>query len=154
MTNIRHEPGNPGYKPQSIRMSHRSRLSVVLCTRKNPWSHSIRVEHSPDFGLLSVKILPWLFRKRCKAIFTLLTLFIQLSSGLYILVGSKSPSQGLTVKPRDFKPFIRLEIAEPSLIRPKHRQWTPRRFQTFHQEGSVAGSRNFAAGWSLNWEKY
>ena len=43
-------------------------LSMVLCTIKKPWSHSIRVGHSPDFGLLSVAILPWLCRKRREAI--------------------------------------------------------------------------------------
>ena len=45
-------------------------LSMVLCTIKNLWSDSIRVGHSPDFGLPSVAILPWLCRKRCKTIFT------------------------------------------------------------------------------------
>ena len=32
-------------------------LSMILCTIKNPWSHSIRVDHIPDFGLPSVTIL-------------------------------------------------------------------------------------------------
>ena len=45
-------------------------LSMVLCTIKDPWSHSIKVRHSPDFRLPSVAILPWLCRKRRKAIFT------------------------------------------------------------------------------------
>ena len=45
-------------------------LPMVLCTIKNPWSHSIRVGHSPLFGLPSVAILPWLCRKRRKTIFT------------------------------------------------------------------------------------
>ena len=58
-------------------------LSVALCTIKSPWSHSIRVEYSPDFGLLSVAILLLLYRKRHSAIFTLLTLFIYMASGLY-----------------------------------------------------------------------
>ena len=31
-------------------------LSMVLCTIKNPWSHSIRVEYSPDIGLPSIAI--------------------------------------------------------------------------------------------------
>ena len=43
-------------------------LSMVLCTIKNPWSHSIRVGHSPGFGLSSVAMLPWLCRKRREAI--------------------------------------------------------------------------------------
>ena len=51
-------------------------LSMVLCTMKNPGSHSIRVRYCPDFGLPSVAIFPWLCRKRRKAIFTLLTIFI------------------------------------------------------------------------------
>ena len=37
---------------------------------KYPWSLLKRVGHSPDFGLPSVAILPWLRRKRRKAIFT------------------------------------------------------------------------------------
>ena len=45
-------------------------LSMVLCIINNPWYHSIRVGHSTDFGLLSVVILPWMGRMRCKAIFT------------------------------------------------------------------------------------
>ena len=45
-------------------------LSMVLCTIKNPWSHPKRVGHSPDFERPSVAILPWLCRKRRKAIFT------------------------------------------------------------------------------------
>ena len=44
-------------------------LSMVLCTMENPWSRSKRVGHSPDFGLPFVTILPWLCRKRRKAIF-------------------------------------------------------------------------------------
>ena len=44
-------------------------LSMVLCTIMNPWSHSKRVGHCPDFGLPSVAILPWLCRKRRKAVF-------------------------------------------------------------------------------------
>ena len=46
-------------------------LSMVYCALiKKPWSHWIRVGHSPDFGLPSVAILPWLCRKRREAIFT------------------------------------------------------------------------------------
>ena len=45
-------------------------LFMVLYTIKNPWSHSIRVGHISDFGLPSVAILTWLYRKRRKAIFT------------------------------------------------------------------------------------
>ena len=37
-------------------------LSMVLCTIKNLWSHSIRIGYIPDFGLPSVVILPWLCR--------------------------------------------------------------------------------------------
>ena len=44
-------------------------LPVVLCTIKNPWSHSLRVGRSPDFGLPFVAILQWLCRTRHKAIF-------------------------------------------------------------------------------------
>ena len=33
-------------------------VATVLCTIKNPQSHSIRVEYSPDFGIPSVEILP------------------------------------------------------------------------------------------------
>ena len=39
-------------------------LSMVLCIIKNPRSHSIRVGHSPEVGLPSVAIFPWLRRKR------------------------------------------------------------------------------------------
>ena len=46
-------------------------LSMVLCTIGNLWSHSLRVGHSPDVGLFSVAILPWLSTKRLKAIFTI-----------------------------------------------------------------------------------
>ena len=45
-------------------------LCIVLCGIKSPWSHSIRVGHSLDFGLPFVVIMPWLCRKRRKAIFT------------------------------------------------------------------------------------
>ena len=45
-------------------------LSMVMCTITNNWSHSIRVGHRPDFRLPSVATLPWLCRKRRKAIFT------------------------------------------------------------------------------------
>ena len=45
-------------------------LFMVLCTIKNHRRHSIRVGHSPGFGLHSVAIFPaWLFRKGRKTIF-------------------------------------------------------------------------------------
>ena len=50
-------------------------LSMRVRTIKNPRSHSIRVGHSPDFGLPPVSILSWLCKKRRKAIFTLFTHF-------------------------------------------------------------------------------
>ena len=59
-------------------------LSLVLCTKNNPWSHSIRVVYSPDFGLPSVTILPWLCRKRRKPIFTHLLHVLWQSKGLWI----------------------------------------------------------------------
>ena len=43
---------------------------MVLCTIKNPWSHMIRIGHSPDFRIQSVEMLPWLCRKRHKVIFS------------------------------------------------------------------------------------
>ena len=43
-------------------------LSMVLCTIKNP-CHSIRIGNSLNFRL-SVAILPWLYRNRCKTVFT------------------------------------------------------------------------------------
>ena len=49
-------------------------LLLTLCTIKNPWSHSRRVEHSPEFGPPSFAILPWLCWKRRKAIITTTTL--------------------------------------------------------------------------------
>ena len=45
-------------------------LSMVLRTIRNTWNYSIRVGHSHVFGLHSVVILPWYFRKWRKAIFT------------------------------------------------------------------------------------
>ena len=59
-------------------------LSMVLCTKNNPWSHSIRVGYSPDFGLPSVTILPWLCRKRRKPIFTHSLHVLWQSKGLWI----------------------------------------------------------------------
>ena len=44
-------------------------LFMALCTTENHWSNSMRVRHSPDFGLLSVAILPWLCRRRRKTVF-------------------------------------------------------------------------------------
>ena len=40
--------------------------SAVYGTVKNPWRHSIRVGHNPEFGLPSVAIFPRLCRKRRK----------------------------------------------------------------------------------------
>ena len=45
-------------------------LTMVLCTIKDPWIHSIRVGHSPGSGLPSVAILPCLCRERRNAIIT------------------------------------------------------------------------------------
>ena len=45
-------------------------LCIVLCGIKSPWSHSIRVGHSLDFGLSFVVILQCLCIKRRKAIIT------------------------------------------------------------------------------------
>ena len=43
----------------------------LLCTRTIPWSYSIRVGHCHDFWLPSVAILPWFYRTRCKAMYSL-----------------------------------------------------------------------------------
>ena len=43
---------------------------AILCTKTDPWSYSIRIWHIFDFGLPSVVIIPWLCRRRRKAIFT------------------------------------------------------------------------------------
>ena len=45
-------------------------LSMVLYIIKNPWSHSKRVGQCHDFWFPSVAILPWLYIKRSKTIFT------------------------------------------------------------------------------------
>ena len=53
-------------------------LPMALCTIKNTWSHSkIRAGNSPGFGLPSVAILPWLCRKRRKAIFIYIYILLQ-----------------------------------------------------------------------------
>ena len=39
-------------------------MVYILCIIKNLWSHSIKVEYNPKFGLPSIAILPWLYRKR------------------------------------------------------------------------------------------
>ena len=50
-------------------------------------SFEIRVGHSPGFELPSVAILPWLFRKRCKAIFNLIYSGWHQTSGFTALCG-------------------------------------------------------------------